>query len=92
LARPTFLFIFKVMQHTTTREPYMDEFDLDLCLCESLCLSHDTDLPMYFAVNESLHCDLFEIQLYNDLAQDLEENNSELLNLEIEKMVADLAA
>ena len=70
----------------------MDEFDLDLSLCESLCVSHNTNLATHFADNETKHCDLFEIQLYNDLAQDIMQNDSEMLNEEIERLVAAVAA
>lgn len=68
------------------------ELELDLYLNESLCTEYKTNLVDHFNDNEIKHCDLFEIQLYINLSEGLLQENTELLNQEIERMVAELAA
>lgn len=68
------------------------EIERDLFLHESMCGMLETNLPEHLGYNEIRHCDLFEIQLYINMSVGLMQENSELLNLEIEQMLADLAA
>ncbi len=63
----------------------MDE--LDLCLCESASITHNTNLDKHFASNAVGHCDLFEIQLYKEFWNSLQESESTIFNSTIEQLV-----
>lgn len=67
----------------------MDE--LDLCLCESANITHNTNLDKHFASNAVGHNDLFEIQLYKDFWQSLQESENTIFNATIEQLVNSVA-